>query len=196
MPNPEDRRSALLRETEKGLGDSLGHLWPYIEEMRGIEESFSEEERAVISRFLKAATEATNQHAERLSKRGRARPQILGPERPLRQPLLPRCGFGTKLPYSLLVGTSREPINIARTARDDVEMEETPLKGRIHPSAWKKSPANFCRLLWLGVQPVESGFARGQLQPQVSSSISRLWGYPNELVGPDVQLVHPAHRAR
>jgi len=36
--------------------------------MRGIEESFSEEERAVISRFLKAATEATNQHAERLSR--------------------------------------------------------------------------------------------------------------------------------
>jgi len=81
MPNPEDRRSALLRETEKGLRDSLGHLWPYIEEMRGIEESFSEEERAVISRFLKAATEATNQHAERLS-RERASPQILRPERP------------------------------------------------------------------------------------------------------------------
>ncbi len=68
MPNPKDRRSALVRETEKGLRDSLGHLWPYIEEMRGIEESFSEEERAVISRFLKAATEATNQHADRLSK--------------------------------------------------------------------------------------------------------------------------------
>src|SRR4028118_920041 len=68
MPNPEDRRSALLRETEGGPRDSLEHLWPYIEEMRGIEESFSEEERAVISRFLKAATEATNQHAERLSR--------------------------------------------------------------------------------------------------------------------------------
>jgi len=36
--------------------------------MRGMEESFSEEERAVISRFLKAATEVTNQHADRLSK--------------------------------------------------------------------------------------------------------------------------------
>ena len=70
MPNPEDRRSALVRETERGLRDSLEHLRPYIEEMCGIEESFSEEERAVISRFLKAATEATNQHVDRLSKEG------------------------------------------------------------------------------------------------------------------------------
>ena len=69
MPNPEDRRSALLRETEGGLRDSLEHLWPYIAEMRGIEEDFSEEERAVISRYLKAATEATHRHAERLSGR-------------------------------------------------------------------------------------------------------------------------------
>ena len=68
MPNPEDRRSALLRETEKGLRDSLGHLWPYIEEMHGIEESFTEEERAMISRYLKAATEATHRHAEELSR--------------------------------------------------------------------------------------------------------------------------------
>jgi DNA-binding MarR family transcriptional regulator len=67
MPNPEDRRSALVRETEKGLRESLGHLWPYIEEMRGIEGGFTEKERAVISRFLKAATEAANRHAERLS---------------------------------------------------------------------------------------------------------------------------------
>ncbi len=74
MPNPKDRRSALVRETEKGLRDSLGHLWPYIEEMCSIEESFSEEERAVISRFLKAATEATNQHADRLSKEGQGPP--------------------------------------------------------------------------------------------------------------------------
>ena len=69
LPNPEDRRSALLRQTEKGLRDSLGHLWPYIEEMRGIEERFTEEERAVISRFLRAATEATHRHAEGLSRR-------------------------------------------------------------------------------------------------------------------------------
>jgi DNA-binding MarR family transcriptional regulator len=78
MPNPEDRRSALLRETEKGLGDSLEHLWPYIEEMRGIEEGFTEEERALISRFLKAATEATNQHAERLSKERQDPPEKPG----------------------------------------------------------------------------------------------------------------------
>ena len=73
-PNPKDRRSALLRETEKGLEESLGHLWPYIEEMRNIEESLTEEERTVISRFLKAATEAASQHADRLSKEGRGLP--------------------------------------------------------------------------------------------------------------------------
>ena len=66
-PNPEDRRSALLRGTEGGMRDSLEHLWPYIEEMRSIEEGLTEEERAVISRFLRAATEATHRHAEELS---------------------------------------------------------------------------------------------------------------------------------
>src|SRR3712207_5017971 len=64
------------------------------------------------------------------------------------------------------------------------------------PERVEKSSANFCRLLWLGVEPVESGFATSQLQPQVSSSISSSWGYPNELAGPDIQLVYPAHRAR
>lgn len=64
IPNPKDRRSALVRETQAGLGESLEHLWPYIEEMRGIEERFSEEERAIVARFLLAATEATHRHAE------------------------------------------------------------------------------------------------------------------------------------
>jgi DNA-binding MarR family transcriptional regulator len=64
IPNPKDRRSALVRETETGLKESLEHLWPYIEEMRGIEERFSEEERAIVARFLSAATKATHRHAE------------------------------------------------------------------------------------------------------------------------------------
>lgn len=63
IPNPKDRRSALVRETEAGLEKSLEHLWPYIEEMRGIEGHFSEGERAVIARFLSATTEATHRHA-------------------------------------------------------------------------------------------------------------------------------------
>src|SRR4028119_894922 len=58
LPNPKDRRSALVRETEAGLKDSLEHLWPYIEEMKGIEGRFSKEERELISRFLSAATAA------------------------------------------------------------------------------------------------------------------------------------------
>ena len=67
-PNPQDRRSALLSQTEGGLRDSLENLWPYIVEMRSIEEGFTQEERAVISRYLKAATEATHRHAEELSR--------------------------------------------------------------------------------------------------------------------------------
>ena len=67
--NPKDRRSALVRPTEAGIADSLEHLWPYIMEMRGIEEGFSEEERAVVARYLTAATEATHRHAEEASRR-------------------------------------------------------------------------------------------------------------------------------
>lgn len=64
IPNPEDRRSALVLITKAGLEASLRHLWSYIEEMRGVEEGFSEEERVVIARFLKAAAQATHQAAE------------------------------------------------------------------------------------------------------------------------------------
>ena len=63
IPNPEDRRSMLVRVTQKGLEGSLEHLWPYIEEMKRIEEGFTEEERAVVARFLSAAAEATHRHA-------------------------------------------------------------------------------------------------------------------------------------
>lgn len=63
IPNPEDRRSMLVRVTRKGVDGSLDHLWPYIEEMKRIEEGFTEEERAVIARFLTAAAEATHRHA-------------------------------------------------------------------------------------------------------------------------------------
>jgi DNA-binding MarR family transcriptional regulator len=63
IPNPEDRRSMLVRVTQKGLEGSLEHLWPYIEEMKRIEEGFTAEERAVVARFLAAVTEATHRHA-------------------------------------------------------------------------------------------------------------------------------------
>jgi len=69
FPNPKDRRSALVRATEAGLTDPLEHLWPYIVEMRSIEERFSEEERGVVARFLIAATEATHRHAQRAAGR-------------------------------------------------------------------------------------------------------------------------------
>jgi DNA-binding MarR family transcriptional regulator len=63
-PNPKDRSSTVVRITKAGLEESLRHLWPYIEDMKGVEEGFSEEERAVVARFLRAATRATHQAAE------------------------------------------------------------------------------------------------------------------------------------
>lgn len=68
LPNPDDRRSALVRGTEAGLGSSLEHLWPYITEMTSLEEGLTTEERSEISRFLESATEATHRHAEELSR--------------------------------------------------------------------------------------------------------------------------------
>jgi DNA-binding MarR family transcriptional regulator len=64
IPNPEDRRSALVNITRAGIEESLRHLWPYIMDMKGVEEGFSEEERAVVARFLRAATQATQRAAE------------------------------------------------------------------------------------------------------------------------------------
>lgn len=62
-PNPEDRRSAFVLITKAGLEESLRYLWPYIEDMKGVEEGFSEEERAVIERFLREATQVTHRAA-------------------------------------------------------------------------------------------------------------------------------------
>ena len=64
IPNPEDRRSALVRITRRGIEESLRHLWPYIEDMKNVEEGFSEKERAVVARFLGAATRVTQRAAE------------------------------------------------------------------------------------------------------------------------------------
>src|ERR687893_408611 len=64
IPNPEDRRSALVLITKAGLEESLRHLWPYIEDMKGDEEGFTEKERGVNARFLRESTQATHQAAE------------------------------------------------------------------------------------------------------------------------------------
>ena len=64
IPNPEDRRSALVLITKAGLEESLRHLWSYIEDMKGVEEGFSEEERDVIARFLGEATRVTHHAAK------------------------------------------------------------------------------------------------------------------------------------
>ena len=64
IPNPEDRRSALALITKVGVEESVRHLWPYIEDMKGVEEGFSEEEQEVIARFLGEATRATHRAAK------------------------------------------------------------------------------------------------------------------------------------
>ena len=64
IPNPQDRRSALVRITKAGIEESLRHLWPYIQDMKGVEEGFSEEERAVVARFVRAGWRATHRAAE------------------------------------------------------------------------------------------------------------------------------------
>ena len=64
IPNPEDRRSAFVRITKRGIEESLRHLWPYIEDMKSVEDGFSEEERAVVARYLRAAMRATQRAAE------------------------------------------------------------------------------------------------------------------------------------
>ena len=43
IPTPGDRRSMLVRETQKRLEGSLEHLWSYIERMKRIEEVSEEE---------------------------------------------------------------------------------------------------------------------------------------------------------
>lgn len=64
--NPADRRSYLVRCTKLGVEDSMQNLWPYVEEMISLEGRFSAEEKDVIERFLRATTEATNEHALKL----------------------------------------------------------------------------------------------------------------------------------
>src|SRR5215203_822651 len=64
IPNPEDRRSALVLITKAGVEESVKHLWPYIEDMKVVEEGFSDEERVVIARFLGEATRATHRAAK------------------------------------------------------------------------------------------------------------------------------------
>lgn len=62
-PNPEDRRSQLVRGTGLGFEESLRHLLPYIREMREIEGGFTAGEREVVARYLEATTGAAHRHA-------------------------------------------------------------------------------------------------------------------------------------
>lgn len=63
VPNPRDRRSTLLRPTPWGTQEVVGQLLPLAHEVHRLSEDLSEEERAVVGRFMEAATAAYTRQA-------------------------------------------------------------------------------------------------------------------------------------
>ncbi len=64
VPNPRDRRSSLLRPTHWGTEEVVGQILPLATAVHKLAEGLSEEERAVIGRFMEAATAAYTQHSQ------------------------------------------------------------------------------------------------------------------------------------
>ncbi len=69
VPEAEPAQDLDTRSRAASLSDSLENPWPYVKEMKGIEEGLSREKREVVARFLKAATEARYRHAGELSRK-------------------------------------------------------------------------------------------------------------------------------
>ena len=63
IPNPNDRRSSLLRRTPGGGREVVAQVLPLANEVRELAERFSEEERAAIGRFVEAVTDAYKRHS-------------------------------------------------------------------------------------------------------------------------------------
>lgn len=57
-PHPTDRRRTAIMCTPSGREELLGHMMPMFEELARLDASMSEEERAVVLRFLQAADRA------------------------------------------------------------------------------------------------------------------------------------------
>ena len=57
-PHELDRRRTELHITDSGRGEVVGHLMPMFAALDRHDASFSEEEKAVVERYLRGATEA------------------------------------------------------------------------------------------------------------------------------------------
>jgi DNA-binding MarR family transcriptional regulator len=57
-PHAEDRRRTTVEVTESGREEVLGHLLPMFLALDRLDRSFSDDERAVVERYLRGAVEA------------------------------------------------------------------------------------------------------------------------------------------
>ena len=62
-PHQADRRRTELHITDSGRGEIVGHLMPMFAALDRHDASFTEEEKAVVERYLRGATEAFEQVA-------------------------------------------------------------------------------------------------------------------------------------
>lgn len=58
VPHPEDGRRTQVVLTDSGRAEVLGHLMPMFHALDALDRSLDEQERAVVDRYLTAATEA------------------------------------------------------------------------------------------------------------------------------------------
>lgn len=58
VPHPTDGRRTQVVITDTGREEVLGYVVPMFQQLQALEEGFSEEERLVVLRYLKAATAA------------------------------------------------------------------------------------------------------------------------------------------
>jgi DNA-binding MarR family transcriptional regulator len=62
-PNPQDRRSSVVRPTAWGTEEALRHLGPLDAELRRIAGGLSGEERSAVGRYVEEVTAAIARHA-------------------------------------------------------------------------------------------------------------------------------------
>ena len=62
-PNPNDRRSSVVRTLPSGLTAAREHLLPVAEDLLERSAQLTDEERAVVARYLEAVTEVFARHA-------------------------------------------------------------------------------------------------------------------------------------
>lgn len=63
-PHAEDRRRTEVHVTDSGREELLAHLLPMFVRLRELDASFTEEERAVVERYLRGAITAFREVAE------------------------------------------------------------------------------------------------------------------------------------